>query len=117
MSNLAENYEKQKEEILERSRKTIRDEGYENAKIRGIDCGIAISAATAAVPLMLFSLFTRQSQVIFAIMAINGAFIAGRFFNIYRFTKNKSDLFFTVCGIITAVCSIATFVLMVLKRL
>ena len=85
--------------------------------MRGIDWGTAISAASAAIPLALFSLFTRQIPVIIAILAMNGAFVAGRFFNIYRFTRKKFDLFSTVCGIITAICSITTFVLIVLRGL
>ena len=117
MNNLSENYENRKDEILERSRNTINDEGYDNARKRGIDWGIAISAASTAVPLLVFSVFTQQYSVIFAILAMNGAFLAGRFFTIYRFAKNKQYIFLTLCGVITAICSITSFVIWVLRGL
>jgi len=117
MNSTQENYGNRKEEILERSRNTIRDEGYENAKMRGINWGAAISAASVAVPLIIFSLFIRQYLVIFAILAMNGAFLAGRFFTLYRFAKNKENIFFTLCGVISAICAIASFVIWVVRGL
>jgi len=115
MSDLSEDYGKRKEEILERSRNTTNDEGLENAKKSGIDWGLIFSAVSVAIPLLVFSIITQQYLVAYAIFAMNGAFIAGRFFTIYRFTKNRQDIIFTLIGVISAICGIATFVIEVVR--
>jgi len=112
MSDFTEINGKRKEEILEKSRKTIKDEGFENAHLRGINLGVIITTLAIGAPLFVISIITNQMAALGAICTINGIFLSIRKFIIYRFTKKKSYL---IWSIILGVTGLATFVMFVLK--
>ena len=89
MSNLAENSNgNRKEEILAKSRQSQQDEGMEYAINEGVKMGNYYTGGVG-VALILFSTFVGQCLVVFAILAIYGAYCFGEFLAKYRYFKQK----------------------------
>ena len=116
MSNLAENYGIRKEEILEKSRNTLIDEGYENAELRGYKVGTAV-ASVMTVFLLGFSVFTRQFAMIYPMLAIFFAPLCGKSIVIYQFSKRKLYLVTAICMAIVVVGNSILFALSLLRGL
>ena len=76
-----------KEEILERNRKSKKDEGLDFAEIRGSKAGFIIFGVAAFI-LMLFSV-PDQMNVVYTIAALSFSVLLGVTFSMYRFSKEK----------------------------
>ena len=111
MSDFIENNGNRKEEILERSRNSIKDEGMENAGLQGLNYGVIITTLVIGAPLFILSIVTNQMTALSAICAINGSFLSVRKYIFYRFTKKKLFLIWTIVLGITGVASFVMFVL------
>ena len=112
MNDFTENIGNRKEEILEKSRKTIRDEGYENAHFRGLNLGVIITVLAVGAPMVVICFITSQTTALNAILSINNIFLTVRFIFLYRFTKIKKYLFWVI---FLGLLGVTTFVLFVLK--
>jgi hypothetical protein len=102
------NNEKRKEEILAKSRMSKRDEGMENADIKGTKIGV-IAYAIISFILIIISI-PNQMNVVYTIAALSFTFCFGGTVSHYRFTKNKLYLLGAVWSVIAAI----TFALMVI---
>ena len=87
MSNLVDN-NVQKEEILARIRELQQDEGIEYAVNKGAMLGNYYTGG-AGVALIAFSIFTGQMLVVYAVLALYGAFCFGEFLAKYWHLKQK----------------------------
>ena len=112
MSDFIENNGNRKEEILERSRNTIRDEGLVNAHYRGLNIGMLITTLAIGAPLVVICFITLQSTALNAILTINSIFLTVRNIFLYRFTRKK---IFLISAIILGITGVSTFVMFILK--
>ncbi|MCL2718938.1 MAG: DUF6442 family protein [Lachnospiraceae bacterium] len=107
------NNEKQKEEILAKIRMSKRDEGMENADIKGTKIGI-IAYAVISFILILFSL-PDQMNIVYTIAALSFTFCFGGTVAHYRFTKNKLYLLGAVWSVIATIMFALMVILSVMK--
>jgi len=114
MSDFTENNRNLKEELLEKSRNTIIDEGIENAELRGYRLGTIVSLVMTVV-LSGFSIFTRQFALIGAMAIIFNASLCVKIIVVYHFSKRILDLVFVICMVIIFVGNSIFFVLMMLR--
>ena len=110
MNNTMGNNENKKEEILEKSRNSKKDEGMEHADYRGSRIGVIVYAIVAFF-LVIFSI-PDNINVVNAIASLSFAWVVGGTFSYYRFTKRKSYL---ICVVASAIGTIA-FALMAILR-
>ena len=102
-----EDNKNKKEEILERSRKSGKDEGLDFAEMRGNKIGVVIFAVIAFI-LAVFS-GPDQIKVVYTIAALSFSVVLGSTFSMYRFSKKKIYLF----GIAVSAYATVVFTLMV----
>lgn len=112
MSDLPNNSESKKTEILEKSRKSKLDEGMEYADLRGTKTGIVIYAIVAAV-IIGFSI-PDHIIVVNAIASLSFAWVVGGTLSYYRFTKKKAYL---LCIIASIAATIAFTLMVVLEAI
>jgi hypothetical protein len=104
-----------KEEILEMSRKSNRDEGMEHAENQGRKIGFIVFSALFVV-LALFSLFFWQQSALYAVSALFWVFLATEAYAKYRFTRKNVYLVSMIAGYFTSACFIAQYILVVLRE-
>ena len=92
MSNLPENNNNRKEEILAKSRASGKDEGMEYVENKGSKMGIYVAGTIVGVPLAFLSLLAGETPTFFALITIYIAFGAGELFAKYHFFKQKRYL-------------------------
>ncbi|MCL2376199.1 MAG: DUF6442 family protein [Defluviitaleaceae bacterium] len=97
-----------KDKILEQSRAAKKDEGLENAKLKGNMIG-EYAMSVVALPIAIYSLFVGEFVVAWAIGGIAFAFVFGQSFNLYRFTKRKYHLAWTIFSVIFTIIFIVQF--------
>lgn len=103
-----------KEDILERSRQSHKDEGMEYAENQGHKTGFIVFTLLFAV-LAILSLFFWQIGTLYAISSLFWTHFAAEAYYKYRFTKKKKYLITAVFGSIAAIISVANFILVVLR--
>lgn len=96
------NSDNRKAKILEKSRMSKKDEGFEYAENRGTKIGVAIYAIVAFI-LLVFSI-PKHMEVANTIASLSFSWVVGGTFSHYRFTKKKSLL---ICTIASAIATIA----------
>jgi len=94
-----ENNGNRKEEILARSRKTLKDEGMEYAEMKGFVLGERIGSV-AAIVLIALAFFIGQAETIFAIGTVIFAMVFGQSLTVYRFKRTKYYLAWLLLGAI-----------------
>lgn len=103
-----------KEEILEKSRHSQKDEGIEYAENQGRKIGfIAFSLLFAFIT--IFNLFFGENSTSYAISSLFWAFIAAEGYGKYRFLKRKVYLVTVIAGSITSAVSVVNYVLTTLR--
>ena len=85
-----------KQEILEKSRQSNKDEGVEFAKLLGGRAGEFAAFTLVGFPLLVFSVITGQFSTIMALATLSLAFESGRSFITYHFTKQRRKLILAV---------------------
>jgi uncharacterized membrane protein len=105
-------YDSKKAEILAKSRKAKRDEGFDYAETRGNKIGVFVYAVVAAV-LMIFS-FPDHADIFNAIAALSFAWVVGGTISYYRFTKKKVYLLYAIAS---AIVTTAFTLLVILEHL
>jgi len=98
MSDLMDNNGNRKEEILARSRQSLKDEGLEHAEKKGFYLGELIGSVFAMV-LIVLAFFIGQAETIFAISTVVFAVVFGQSLTVYRFKKNKYYLAWLILGV------------------
>jgi|GEM_PF-1231930 len=101
MNSPVDNKVSKKEEILEKSRKSKHDEGWEHAERRGNKIGVIVYAIVAFI-LIIFSV-PHQMNVVNIIAALSFAWVIGGAFSYYRFTKKRIYLIGSCCAAITTI--------------
>jgi len=86
--------EARKKEILEMSREANRDEGMENAELKGFRLG-EYTMVAVAVPILVIALFHSLS-IFYAVGACLVAFVLGQSIMEYRFTKRTYHLIWVI---------------------
>ncbi|MCL2852473.1 MAG: DUF6442 family protein [Defluviitaleaceae bacterium] len=89
MSSSIKNNRNRKEDILERNRKSSKDEGLDYTKKQGYRIGY-YAFGVMGIALVVFSIHTDQMTVIFALTSVVFAFSFGEMLAHYLFTKNMS---------------------------
>ncbi|NYB75933.1 hypothetical protein HZF24_17425 [Sedimentibacter hydroxybenzoicus DSM 7310] len=101
-----------KEEILAKSRKEKKDEGFIDAKRRGEKVGIgAFCVVFAFIAIFSFA----NGQPIHAPMAMFWAFLAAEAYPQYKFTQNKIYLVTVIAGTIACLASLGNVVMTTLR--
>ena len=103
-----------KEEILEKSRHSQRDEGLEYAENQGRKIGF-IAFALLFGFITIFNMFFGESNTFYAVSSLFWAFIAAEGFSKYQFIKKKVYLITVIAGSIASVVSIANYVMTTLR--
>ena len=89
MNNQTENInDNRKEDILAKSRQSQKDEGIEHAISKGALLGNYYTGGVGFA-LIVFSSFTDQFLVVYAVLALYGAHCFGEFLAKYRYFKQK----------------------------
>lgn len=101
-----------KEEILERSRKEHKDEGFQSAEDKGRELGM-IAFCLVFIFITIFNLIHGRENE--APLAMFWAFLAAEAYPKYRFTKRKSYLVSTIAGAIASILNLIQYVITVLK--
>ena len=116
MSNLPENDERRKEEILAKSRQSRKDEGLEHAKMRGFALGDRIATVAIGIPLALIAVWGGHGHhsAAWALLAYMAAFEFGGALTAYRFSKKKLYLVLTIGMAAGTVFAVARFLIKVL---
>lgn len=99
-----------KEEILEKSRQSKKDEGIEYAENQGRKIGF-IAFSFLFVFLTIFNLFFGESSTFYAISSLLWAFIAAVGYGKYHFAKQKLYLITVIAASIASVISVVNYVL------
>ncbi len=97
-----------KEEILNKSRQSKKDEGFEHIENKGRKIGYIVFCCVF-VFIILFNAFMGQQN--FAVSALFWAYLAAEAIPKYQFTHNKSYLIVTIAGSIATIAYLASFVL------
>lgn len=103
-----------KEEILEKSRQSHKDEGIEYAENQGRKIGFIVFSLLFAF-LIIFNLFFGESSTFHALSSLFWAFIAAEGYGKYNFSKRKVYLVTVIAGSIASVVSVANYVLATLR--
>ena len=91
MNNTMESNGNRKEEILAKSRQSQQDEGIEHAIRKGAMLGNYYTTGVGFA-LVIFSVFTQQTLIMYAVFILMGANSFGDFLAKYRFFKQKRYL-------------------------
>jgi len=110
MNNQANDNTNRKEEILEKSRKSNRDEGVEYAKRQGDSIGRLVVFFAVCIPLSVISALSGHMSTVWALEAVSCAFWFGEVFAYYRFTKKKSYMIKTVCAALLLIAFVYWFI-------
>ncbi len=97
-----------KEEILNKSRQSKKDEGLEYIENKGRKIG-HIAFCCVFIFIVLFNIFRGQQS--FAIYALFWAFFAADALPKYQFTHKKSYLVVIVAGAIASIANLVNFIL------
>jgi len=97
-----------KNKILEQSRAAKKDEGLEDAKLKGNRLG-EYAMSIVALPIVIYSLIVGEFTAAWAMGAIAFAFVFGQSLNLYLFTKRKYHLAWTIFSIIFTIIFIVQF--------
>jgi hypothetical protein len=103
-----------KEEILEKSRQSQKDEGIEYAENQGRKIGFMAFSILFAF-LIIFNLFFGESCTFHAISSLFWAFIAAESYGKYRFLKQKLYLVTVIAGSMASIISVINYVLTTLR--
>lgn len=101
--------ENRKAEILAKSRKSQRDEGFEYAETQGTKIGVVVYAIVACI-LLIFSIPGRM-DIVHTVAALSFAWVVGGTYSHYRFTKKKT---FLICAIGSALATVANAIMVIL---
>lgn len=110
MENIENNGNSRKEEILAKSRNEKKDEGDENASLRGRKTGEVICFNVVGAILLILSIIMHQMSAAWAVLAVYAAFNAGYEFTKYRFTKKAYHMISFIACIVGVAFSIFAFV-------
>ena len=91
MNSVNEQNIAQKEKILAQSRKASKDEGMENAVIKGLKISTIIAWLVGAYFFVLFRIVGNRDAAM-GIILISFSFDIGKTFSLYRFTRKKRYL-------------------------
>lgn len=80
-----------REEILEKSRKSGKDEGLEHAYLKGNRLG-EYTMSAIVIPIMAFTVLRGEFVALLAVAITILAFVFGQCLTVYRFTKRKVHL-------------------------
>jgi len=97
-----------KNEILERSRKLKKDEGQEFAEAKGFKLGEQMGLVAGLITVVI-AFFTLQEVAFWAVCTVGFSIGFGESLPIYRFTKKKSYLAWTVVFAVFAVIAVVIF--------
>lgn len=103
-----------KEEILERSRQSLKDEGMEYAENQGRKIGFVAFVLLFAF-LGIFNLFFGETSTYHAISSLFWVFVAGEAYGKYRFVRKKEYLITAIAGSIAAILSVVNYILTTLR--
>jgi hypothetical protein len=103
-----------KEEILEKSRQSHKDEGIEYAENQGRKTGFIVFSLLFAF-LIIFNLFYGESNTFFALNSLFWAFIAADGYGKYSFSKRKVYLVTVIAGSTASIASVANYVMTTLR--
>ena len=103
-----------KEEILEKSRKSNYDEGMEHAENQGRKIGYIVFMLLFAC-LVIFSLVFWQIGTLYAVASLFWVFMGVEAYAKYRFSKKKVYLVTAVAGSLASVCFVANYILEILR--
>lgn len=103
-----------KEEILERSRQSHKDEGVEYAENQGRKIGFGVFVILFAF-LVIFNFIYGETNTFYAISSLFWAFMAAEAYAKYRFVKQKAYLVTAVAGSIASFFSVINFVMITLR--
>ncbi|MCL2397707.1 MAG: DUF6442 family protein [Defluviitaleaceae bacterium] len=98
MNNFTESGENRKEEILAKNRQAKKDEGLENAKLKGNRLG-EYTMSAVGIPLVIYSFVAGEIATFWAVGAIVFAFVLGQSLTVYRFTRRKYHLAWVILGV------------------
>lgn len=101
-----------REEILEKSRKEMNDEGLIAAENKGRKIGIAAFTCIFAL-ITLFDFF--NGRVNYAANGLFWAFLAAEAYPKYKFTSKSGYLIMVIVGVLICIVSLASYVLTVLR--
>ena len=99
MNNSTGNNENRKEEILAKSRQSLKDEGMEHAEMKGFVLGERLGSVVAII-LIALAFFIGQPETIFAIGTVIFAMVFGQSITVYRFKRTKYYLAWLLLGLI-----------------
>lgn len=103
-----------KEEILEKSRLSEKDEGMEYAENLGRQIGyIAFTLLYGFI--IIYNLFFGESSTFHAVSSLFWTFIAAQAYGKYHFLKRKVYLVTMISGSIASVLSVANYILTTLR--
>jgi len=104
MSNPMDQYENRKTDILEKSKRTNKDEGFEYAEKQGNSIGVIIYAVVAAV-LLIFSI-PDKPIIANTVGALSFTWVTGGTLSYYRFTKQRAYLLCAIASALATICFI-----------
>ncbi len=96
-----------REEILEKSRKSVVDEGLENAQKRGNDLG-RLLFSLVSVFVVIFNVRHGESYAL--PMTFIALFVASDHLAAFRFTKKKYDLIMALLTGVTCILALTVYV-------
>ena len=99
MNNSTENNGSRKQEILARSRQSLKDEGMQHAEMKGFVLGERLGSAVAII-LIALAFFIGQAETIFAIGTVIFAMVFGQSLTVYRFKRTKYYLAWLLLGLV-----------------
>lgn len=103
-----------KEDILEKSRQSRKDEGVEYAENQGRKIGFIALTLLFAV-LAILSLLFWQIGTLHAVSSLFWTYFSVEAYGKYRFTKKKAYLILSVFGSIAAIVAVINFILAILR--
>ena len=95
-------------DVLERSRQSKKDEGMEHAELKGFKLGEQMGLVAVLITAVI-TFFTVQELAFWAVCSVGFAIGFGESLPIYRFTRKKSYLAWTIVFAVSVVIAIAIF--------
>lgn len=103
-----------KEDILAKSRQSLKDEGMEYAENQGRKIGFIAFSLLFAV-LAILSLFFWEVGTLYAVSSLFWAYFSAEGYAKYRFNKKKANLIVVVFGSLAAIVSVINFIVTILR--
>ena len=97
-----------KEKILEKARNEKTDEGFDNAKNKGLSFGYKIFLVLN-IGLIIFNLFMGQNS--YALMSLFWGFVGAEAYSRYKFSKEKVELISLIASSIACVGFLINYLL------